>query len=55
MLVQGRFPEIAAVITAIELAAVTVCELIGPLTAKYALVSAGEAKLPATKASKSTT
>jgi len=46
MLVQGRFPEIAAIITAIELAAVTVCELIGPLAAKFALVSAGEAKLP---------
>lgn len=42
LLVQGRFPEIAAVITAIELAAVTVCELIGPMGTRYALISSGE-------------
>jgi len=42
MLVQGRFPEIAVVITAIELAAITVFELFGPLGTKYALISSGE-------------
>lgn len=42
LLVQGRFPEIAAIITAIELAAVTVCELIGPMGTRYALISSGE-------------
>ena len=43
MLVQGRFPEIAAIITAIELAAVTFCELTGPLGTKFAIFSSGEA------------
>ena len=42
MLVQGRFPEIATVITAIELAAITAFELFGPLGTKYALISSGE-------------
>jgi Kef-type K+ transport system membrane component KefB len=45
LLVQGRFPEIAAIITAIELAAVTVCELIGPMGTRYALISSGETEL----------
>ncbi len=43
MLVQGRFPEIAAIITAIELAAVTFCELTGPMGTKFAIFSSGEA------------
>lgn len=45
MLVQGQFPEIATVITAIELGAVAVCELIGPLGTKFALKSSGEATI----------
>lgn len=43
LLVQGRFPELAEVITAIELAAVTVCEFVGPMGTRYALISSGEA------------
>ncbi|MBS4023418.1 MAG: cation:proton antiporter [Dethiobacter sp.] len=43
LIIQGRFPEIALIITAIELAAVTVSEaLLGPLGTKYALISSGE-------------
>ena len=42
LLVQGRFPEIATIITAIELAAVTVCELLGPMGTRFALISSGE-------------
>ncbi len=42
MLVQGRFPELAVIITAIELAAVTVCEVFGPMGTRYALISSGE-------------
>lgn len=42
MLVQGRFPEIAAIITAIELAAVTFCELTGPIGTRFAIFSSGE-------------
>lgn len=42
LLVQGRFPELAVIITAIELAAVTVCELIGPMGTRFALISSGE-------------
>jgi Kef-type K+ transport system membrane component KefB len=44
LLVQGRFPELALVITAIELAAVTVCELIGPVGTRYALISSRESE-----------
>ncbi len=46
MLVQGRFPELAVVITAIELAAVTVCEICGPMGTRYALISSGETNSP---------
>jgi Kef-type K+ transport system membrane component KefB len=42
MLVQDRFPELAVTIAAIELAAVAVCELIGPLGTKYALQASNE-------------
>lgn len=45
LLVQGRFPEIAVMITAIELAAVTVCELIGPMGTRYALFSSGDIEM----------
>ncbi len=45
MLVQGRFPEIAVVITAIELGAITVFELFGPLGTKFALISSGETSI----------
>ncbi|RQD72911.1 MAG: hypothetical protein D5R97_10155 [Candidatus Syntrophonatronum acetioxidans] len=47
MIVQGRFPEIAAVITAIELAAVTVCEICGPMGTRFALISSGETTVEA--------
>lgn len=43
LLVQSRFPEIAAPIIAVELAAVAVCELIGPMGTRFALVASGEA------------
>lgn len=52
LLVQGRFPEIAMVITAIELAAVTVCELIGPMGTRYALLSSGETEFGDVRAAK---
>jgi Kef-type K+ transport system membrane component KefB len=46
LIIQGRFPEIAVIITAIELAAITVSEaLLGPLGTKYALISSGETYL----------
>ncbi len=43
LLVQSRFPGIAGVITAVELAAVTVFEIIGPGITRYALFASGEA------------
>ncbi|MDW7650792.1 MAG: cation:proton antiporter [Bacillota bacterium] len=53
LLVQGRFPELALVITAIELAAVTVCELIGPMGTRYALINSGETEFgPVTRTAK---
>lgn len=44
LFVQSRFPgtELAAVVTAIELAAVTFYEITGPMATRYALVGAGE-------------
>jgi Kef-type K+ transport system membrane component KefB len=42
--VNRRFPEVAPVITTVVLAAVTVFELVGPVSARYALVRAGEAQ-----------
>ncbi len=47
MLVQSRFPEIAVAITAVELAAITVFELFGPLGTRFALISSGETSLVA--------
>lgn len=43
MVIQERFPEIAALITALVLANVTVSELIGPLGTRFALIASGEA------------
>lgn len=45
--VQSRFPgsELAAVVTAIELAAVTFYEIIGPVATRYALIGAGEVSM----------
>jgi len=43
MLVTDRFPELAVTIVAIELAAVSVCELIGPLGTRFAILKSGEA------------
>ena len=45
MLVQQRFPEIAAVIVAIELAAIAVFEIFGPMGTRFALISSGETYL----------
>ncbi len=43
LIIQGRFPEIAVIITAIEMAAITASEaLLGPLGTKYALIKSGE-------------
>jgi Kef-type K+ transport system membrane component KefB len=42
--INRRFPDLAHVITTVVLAAVTVFELIGPISARYALVRAGEAR-----------
>ncbi len=44
LFVQSRFPgtELAAVVTAIELAAVTFYEITGPMATRYALIGAGE-------------
>ena len=43
MLVQTRFPEIAPMVTAIELAAISVFEVFGPIITRHSLVAAGEA------------
>jgi len=45
IIVQKTFPEIAPVITAVELAAVAVCSVIGPIGERFALISSGETKL----------
>lgn len=42
--VNRRFPELAPVITTVVLAAVTIFELIGPVSARFALVKSGEAR-----------
>ncbi len=42
MLVQYRFPELALIIVSVELAAVAICELLGPFGTRYALISSGE-------------
>lgn len=45
LFVQSRFPgtELAAIVTAIELAAVTFYEITGPMATRYALIGAGDA------------
>jgi Kef-type K+ transport system membrane component KefB len=40
--IDRRFPDLAPVITTVVLAAVTVFELVGPVSARHALVHAGE-------------
>lgn len=52
MLVTDRFPELAVTIVAIELAAVSVCELIGPLGTRFAILKSGEAYSSALGSSK---
>jgi Kef-type K+ transport system membrane component KefB len=42
--INRRYPELAPVITTVVLGAVTVFELIGPISARYALVRSGESK-----------
>lgn len=45
LLVQTRFPEIAPIVTAVELAAIAVFEIAGPVLTRYSLVSVGEAEV----------
>ncbi|OWZ85029.1 cation:proton antiporter [Natranaerobius trueperi] len=45
VMVQDQFPDIAVMITAIELAAITIFEIFGPLGAKFALISSGETEV----------
>jgi len=47
IIVQKTFPEVAPVITAVELAAVAVCSVIGPLGERFALIASGETKFGA--------
>jgi Kef-type K+ transport system membrane component KefB len=42
--VNRRFPELAPVVTTVVLAAVTVFELVGPISTRFALSRAGEAR-----------
>jgi Kef-type K+ transport system membrane component KefB len=44
LIVNERFPTVAPTVTTVVLAAVTIFELIGPLAARFALVTSGEAK-----------
>lgn len=44
IIVQKTYPQIALIITAIELAAVAVCSLVGPVGERFALISSGETK-----------
>ena len=44
LITNERFPAIAATVTTVVLAAVTVFELVGPIGAKFALVRSGEAR-----------
>jgi hypothetical protein len=43
--INGRYPDIAPVITTIVLASVAVYEIVGPLSTRFALVRAGEAQM----------
>ncbi len=43
VVVQSKFPQFAPLITAIELSAIAVCEIFGPIGTRYALVASGEA------------
>jgi Kef-type K+ transport system membrane component KefB len=45
LVVNNRYPELAPTVTTVVLAAVTVFEVIGPMSARYALVRAGEASI----------
>ncbi len=42
LMVQGQFPEIATLISAVELSAIAICQVAGPLGVKYALIKAKE-------------
>jgi len=44
LIVQGQLPEIASIVTAVELSAIAICQIAGPLGIKYALTKAGEAE-----------
>ena len=43
--VNGRYPQFAPVVTTVVLASVAVFEMVGPMSARFALVRAGEAGL----------
>lgn len=45
LIVNERFPTVAPTVTTVVLAAVAIFELIGPLSARFALVNSGEARL----------
>jgi hypothetical protein len=47
LVTSERLPELAPTVTTVVLAAVAVFELIGPLSARLALVRSGEVKPPA--------
>jgi Kef-type K+ transport system membrane component KefB len=44
LIVNERFPTVAPTVTTVVLAAVVIFELVGPLSARFALVRSGEAK-----------
>jgi Kef-type K+ transport system membrane component KefB len=44
--IQRRFADVAPAVTAIVLASVVVYEIVGPLSTRFALVRAGETRLP---------
>jgi Kef-type K+ transport system membrane component KefB len=46
LITGARFPQFAATVTTVVLAAVALFELIGPVSARFALVRSGEAKPP---------
>ncbi len=44
LLVLAKFPQFGAMILAVELGTVVICETIGPIGTRYALIASGEAQ-----------
>lgn len=44
LLAIGKFPQFGALLLAVELGTVVVCELVGPIGTRYALIASGEAQ-----------